>query len=181
MTPWTAALQAPPSMGFPRQEYWSGVPFPSPGDFPDKGIQPASPALAGRFFTAEPLIFLLINIILWIFSCFLLMESLACNILFLIRKLCLITPRIVVPKQLEMLLFVLFSPYGVVTMCKAVACCHASFPLPTVGRPAWFALKMRKLSLDRLADLWNVLRLVKRREGPKVTTQVHQTLGLSLL
>ena len=108
VTPWTAALQAPPSMGFPSQEYWSGLPFPSPGDFPDKGIQPASPALAGRFFTVEPLIFPLINIILWIFSCFLLIESLVCNILFLIRKLCLITPRIVVPKQLQMLLFVIF-------------------------------------------------------------------------
>ena len=41
-------------MGFPRQEYWSGLPFPSPGDLPDPGIEPFSPALAGRFFTAEP-------------------------------------------------------------------------------------------------------------------------------
>jgi len=41
-------------MGFPRQEYWSGLPFPSPGDLPDLGIKPVSPALAGRFFTAEP-------------------------------------------------------------------------------------------------------------------------------
>ena len=43
-------------MGFPRQEYWSGLPFPSPGDLPDAGIEPkspASPALTGRFFTAE--------------------------------------------------------------------------------------------------------------------------------
>ena len=40
-------------MGFPRQEYWSGQPFPSPGDLPDPGIEPVSPALAGRFFTAE--------------------------------------------------------------------------------------------------------------------------------
>ena len=44
-TPWTAAYQAPPSMGFSRQEYWSGVPFPSPGDLPDPGIEPRSPAL----------------------------------------------------------------------------------------------------------------------------------------
>ena len=43
--PWTAALQAPLSMGFPRQEYWSGLPFPSPGELPDPGIQPMSPAL----------------------------------------------------------------------------------------------------------------------------------------
>ena len=41
-------------MGFPRQEYWSGLTFPSPGDFPDPGIEPASPALEGRFFTTEP-------------------------------------------------------------------------------------------------------------------------------
>ena len=42
-------------MGFPRQEYWSGLPLPSPGDIPDREIEPASPALAGRFFTTEPL------------------------------------------------------------------------------------------------------------------------------
>jgi len=40
--------------GFPRQEYWSGFPFPSSGDLPDLGIKPTSPALAGRFFTADP-------------------------------------------------------------------------------------------------------------------------------
>ena len=40
-------------MGFPRQEYWSGLPFPSPGDLPDPGIKPVSPVLMGRFFTAE--------------------------------------------------------------------------------------------------------------------------------
>ena len=45
MTPWTAGYQAPPSMGFSRQEYWSGVPFPSPGDLPDPEIEPRSPAL----------------------------------------------------------------------------------------------------------------------------------------
>ena len=48
------ACQASLSMGFPRQEYWSGLPFPSPGDRPDPGIEPASPPLAGRFFTTEP-------------------------------------------------------------------------------------------------------------------------------
>ena len=42
------------SMEFSRQEYWSGLPFPSPGDLPDLGIEPVSPELAGRFFTAEP-------------------------------------------------------------------------------------------------------------------------------
>ena len=43
VTPWTVAYQAPPSMGFSRQEYWSGLPFPSSGDFPDPGIEPGSP------------------------------------------------------------------------------------------------------------------------------------------
>ena len=44
-TPWTVAYQASLSMGFSRQEYWSGLPFPSPGDLPDPGIEPRSPAL----------------------------------------------------------------------------------------------------------------------------------------
>ena len=55
-TPWTAARQAPLSMGFPRPEYWSGLPFPSPGDLPDSGIEPTSlesPALVGGSFTTE--------------------------------------------------------------------------------------------------------------------------------
>ena len=53
-TPWTAVRQAPLSMGFPRQEYWSGLPFSSPGDLPDSGTESVSPALACEFFTAEP-------------------------------------------------------------------------------------------------------------------------------
>ena len=44
-TPWTVAYQAPWSMGFSRQEYWRGLPFPSPGDLPNPGIEPGSPAL----------------------------------------------------------------------------------------------------------------------------------------
>ena len=44
VTPWTVACQTPLSMGFPRQEYWSGLPFPSPGDLRDPGVKPASPA-----------------------------------------------------------------------------------------------------------------------------------------
>ena len=44
-TPWPVAYQASPSMGFFRQDYWSGLPFPSPGDLPDLGIKPRSPAL----------------------------------------------------------------------------------------------------------------------------------------
>ena len=52
--PWTIACQAPLSMGFSRQEYWSGFPFPSPGDLPDTGIETASPAVASESFTTEP-------------------------------------------------------------------------------------------------------------------------------
>ena len=52
--PWTVALQAPLSMGFPRQKYWSELPFPSPGDGPYLETEPLTSALAGRFFTAEP-------------------------------------------------------------------------------------------------------------------------------
>jgi len=53
-TPWTMACQDPLSMGFPRQEYWSGLLFPPPGDFPDPGIKHTSPALTGGFLTTEP-------------------------------------------------------------------------------------------------------------------------------
>ena len=53
-TPRTVAHQAPLSMGFPRQEYWSGLPFPSPGDLLDPGIEPRSPTLGGGFFITEP-------------------------------------------------------------------------------------------------------------------------------
>ena len=53
VAPWTVAHQVPLSMGFSRQEYWSGVPFPPPGDLPDPETEPASPALAGRFFTTS--------------------------------------------------------------------------------------------------------------------------------
>ena len=54
-TLWTVAHQAPLSMGFSRQEYWSGLPFPSPEDFPDLGIEPRSPALEADALTSEPL------------------------------------------------------------------------------------------------------------------------------
>ena len=56
-TPWTGVRQAPPSPGFPRQEYWSWLPFLPPRDLPNPGIKPVSlicPALAGGFFTAVP-------------------------------------------------------------------------------------------------------------------------------
>ena len=50
VSPWTVAYQAPPSMGFSRQEYWSGLPFPSPGNLPDPGIEPRSRLISGRRF-----------------------------------------------------------------------------------------------------------------------------------
>ena len=54
-TPWTIAYQAPLSMGFSRQEYWSGLPFPSPGDLPDPRIEPGSPASQIDALLSEPL------------------------------------------------------------------------------------------------------------------------------
>ena len=57
-TPWTVAHQAPLSTGFPRQEYWNGLPCSSPGNLPHPGIEPMPPALADKFFTTEPRVFL---------------------------------------------------------------------------------------------------------------------------
>ena len=53
-TPWTVACQAPLSMEFSRKQYFSGLPFPSPGDLPDLGLKPTSPTLATGFFTLKP-------------------------------------------------------------------------------------------------------------------------------
>ena len=53
-TLWTVAYQASPSMGFSKQEYWSGLPFSSPGDLPNPGIEPRSPALEADALTSEP-------------------------------------------------------------------------------------------------------------------------------
>ena len=53
-TPWTVAYEAPPSLGFSRQEYWSGLPFPSPGDIPNPGIEPGSPLLQADTLPSEP-------------------------------------------------------------------------------------------------------------------------------
>ena len=54
VTPWTVARQAPPSMGFSRQEHWSGLPFPSPGDLPNPGVEPRSPTLQTDSLPAVP-------------------------------------------------------------------------------------------------------------------------------
>ena len=53
-TPWIVAHQAPPPVGFSRQEYWSGLPFTSPGDLPDTGIEPGSPTFQADALTSEP-------------------------------------------------------------------------------------------------------------------------------
>ena len=66
VTPWTVAHHFPLSMGFPRQEYWNGLPLLSPGDLPGLGIKPASPALAWGFFSTElsgkPLYYIVNNV-----------------------------------------------------------------------------------------------------------------------
>ena len=54
-TPWTVAYQAPPSVGFSRQEYWSGLPFPSPGDLPNPRIEPGSSTLQADALPSEPI------------------------------------------------------------------------------------------------------------------------------
>jgi len=54
VTPWTVACQAPLPMEFPKQENWSGLPFPTPRNLPNPGIKSASPALVGGFFNTEP-------------------------------------------------------------------------------------------------------------------------------
>ena len=55
-TPWTVAYQAPLTMGFSRPEYWSGLPFPSPGDLPEPGIRPGSPTSQGDSLPSESLV-----------------------------------------------------------------------------------------------------------------------------
>ena len=54
VNPWTVAYQAPQSAEFSRQEYWSGLPFPSPGDLPNPGIEPGSPTLQADILPSEP-------------------------------------------------------------------------------------------------------------------------------
>ena len=72
-TPWTVAYQAPPSMGFSRQEYWSGLPFPSPGDLHNSGIERRSPTFQADALTSEPpgkrylsVVLIQISLILWV-------------------------------------------------------------------------------------------------------------------
>ena len=61
MTPWVIVYQAPMSMEFARQRYWSGLPFPSPEDLPDPGIEPKSPALQAAALPSEPLLGMLLE------------------------------------------------------------------------------------------------------------------------
>ena len=100
VTPWTVTRQAPLSMGFSRQEYWNGLPFPSPGDLPNPEIEPTfltSPSLAGGFFTSSPTctgpfeipsesILLIHN------PCFLLMLSVFCSFQHCFPTVPLVTP-----------------------------------------------------------------------------------------
>ena len=72
VTPWTVASQAPPAMGFSRQECWSGLPFPSAGDLPSPRIEPRSPALQAEALPSEPP---LLKISLIIKSIYTLLES----------------------------------------------------------------------------------------------------------
>ena len=64
--PWTVACRAPLSMELYRQEHWSGLPFPSPGDLPDPGIEPASPALIGRLFTTSIKKRIVLRVMSWV-------------------------------------------------------------------------------------------------------------------
>ena len=68
ITSWTVAHQAPPCMGFSRQEYWSGLPYPSTGALPDPGIEPRSPALQADALTCEPPGILHDNMLIQIFA-----------------------------------------------------------------------------------------------------------------
>ena len=72
VTPWTLAYEAPPSVEFSRQEYWSGLPFPSPGDLPQPGIEPGSPAGKQTLLTSEPphYILLIFSFVYGHFGCF---------------------------------------------------------------------------------------------------------------
>ena len=69
VTPWTVAYEAPPSMGFSRQEYWSGSPFPSPEDLPDPGIKPGSPALQADALPSKPYLLNHVSILFTQLSC----------------------------------------------------------------------------------------------------------------
>ena len=67
-TPWTVAYEAPLSMGFSRQEYCSGLPFPSPGDLPDPGIEPMSPSFQADALPSEPPVVTIIITHFWNFT-----------------------------------------------------------------------------------------------------------------
>ena len=70
VTPWTVAYQAPQSMEFSKQEYWSGLPFPSPGDLPNLGIEPGSPALQADTLLSEPPVLIpILLLLLLLFIC----------------------------------------------------------------------------------------------------------------
>ena len=91
-TPWTVAYEAPQSIEFSRQEYWSGLPFPSPGDFPNPGIEPRSPTLQTDALPSEPpslLHSLYIWIIVFYYMCLLQIFSPSLCFIFSFSRYCL--------------------------------------------------------------------------------------------
>ena len=125
-TPWTAAHQAPLSIGFSRQEYWSGLPCPPPGDLPDPGIKLTSPAWVGGFFITEPpgKPFLMIDL--------------------LNEDFCLVAVKShlgVIGKRTQMLKYVSSTHFKMVWSfpkighaCTYPACANVSFQFTTLGR-----------------------------------------------
>ena len=141
LAPWTVAFQATLSMGFPRQEYWSGLPFPSSGHLPNPGIKPASPALAGGFFTSsttfgKPYIWLtkrknyyksifffasLISTYTVVYPCSFLPVTTSCQKLF---------PKIAVKKKYTCsYLYVPLFTLNVEYYCHSPSCCSLFSPL----------------------------------------------------
>ena len=132
-TPWTVACQAPLSMGFSRQEYWSGWPRPPPGDLPDPGVEPRSlmsPALAGRFFTLAPPgkpHSWVINLFMYTPSHSLLRcLSFGCKLI-----TCQVLPRL--EYELALVLIVLCSFYPGLDMSSASPCMYLAISLLNVG------------------------------------------------
>ena len=107
-TPWTIARQAPLSKEFSRQEYWSGLPFPTPGHLPKPGIKPrspATPAVTGRFFTTEPpgkpTLSCLLNVFFQCVVCFLILLMMLFDIptFIVVLKVCPIDSSLSVSKS----------------------------------------------------------------------------------
>ena len=101
-TPWTEAHQAPLSMEFPRQEYWSGLPFPSPGGLSDPGIEPGSPALQADYLLTEPQGKPLVRL----YNPLIIVLNLVCNIL---SRVLFFRPKLFFPKKAVLFFFLLIK------------------------------------------------------------------------